>query len=201
MLTLIHFLAVMSPGPDFAVVVRQSISFDRKTALITSLGIAIGLGVHMLYTLFGLGFIITQSKIGFLIAQLVGICYLSFLAFNLLKSKAKASGSMEISVDNNKNHHKKAFMLGFMTNVLNPKATLFFLAIFTTVVSINTPFYVQSIYALWIIITAAAWFSLVSFFFSQKRIRAKFERRGYLFERAMGIVLLLFAIKLIWGLL
>ncbi|GLS90872.1 lysine transporter LysE [Psychromonas marina] len=201
MLTLIHLLAVMSPGPDFAVVVRQSISFDRKTALITSLGIGAGIGVHMLYTLFGLGFIITQSKIGFLIAQLVGICYLSFLAFNLIRSKPQSSDGNEIALDNNPRHHKKAFMLGLMTNVLNPKATLFFLAIFTTVVSLTTPFYVQTIYAVWIIFTTVLWFSLVSFFFSQKSIRAKFVKHGYIFERVMGSVLLLFAIKLIWGLI
>ena len=199
MLTLIHLLAVMSPGPDFAVVVRQSISFDRKTALITSLGIGAGIAVHMLYTLLGLGFIITQSKIGFLIAQLVGISYLSFLAFSLLTSKPDGTNN-EIKADNNARHHKKAFMLGVMTNVLNPKATLFFLAIFTTVVSLSTPLYVQGIYAIWIIFTTIMWFFLVSFFFSQESIRAKFLSHGYLFERMMGSVLLLFAIKLIWGL-
>lgn len=201
MLTLIHLLAVMSPGPDFAVIVRQSISFDRKTALITSLGIGAGIAVHMAYTLFGLGFIITQSEVGFFIAQLVGICYLCFLAFKLLTSKAQAAFSDEITLDNNPRHHQKAFVLGVLTNVLNPKATLFFLAIFTTVVSIKTPLYVQGIYALWIIFTTIVWFSLVSTFFSQKKIRAKFVSHGHIFERIMGVVLLLFAVKLIWGLI
>jgi len=201
MLTLIHLLAVMSPGPDFAVVVRQSISFDRKTALITSLGIGAGIAVHMLYTLLGLGFVITQSKIGFLVAQLIGIGYLSFLAFSLLRSKPQPTGNTEITADNNIRHHKKAFMLGVMTNVLNPKATLFFLAIFTTVVSLHTPLYIQGIYALWIIFTTIMWFFLVSFFFSQQKIREKFFSHGHLFERLMGTVLLLFAIKLIVALM
>lgn len=201
MLTLIHLLAVMSPGPDFAVVVRQSISFDRKTALITSLGIGAGIAVHMGYTLLGLGFIITQSEIGFLIAQLVGISYLCFLAFKLLTSKAQTDLTSNITLDNNPRHHQKAFLLGVMTNVLNPKATLFFLAIFTTVVNLTTPLYVQSIYAVWIIFTTILWFSLVSIFFSQQKIRAKFVSHGYIFERIMGLVLLLFAVKLIWELL
>lgn len=200
MLTLIHLLAVMSPGPDFAVVVRQSISFDRKTALITSLGIGAGIAVHMAYTLLGLGFIITQSEIGFLFAQLVGISYLSFLAFKLLNSKPKMAVNDEVTLDSNPRHHKKAFLLGVMTNVLNPKATLFFLAIFTTVVSITTPIYVQTIYALWIILTTVLWFSLVSIFFSQQKIRAKFVSHGYIFERVMGVVLLMFAAKLLWQL-
>lgn len=200
MLTLIHLLAVMSPGPDFAVVVRQSISFDQKTALITSLGIGAGIAVHMLYTLLGLGFIITQSKTGFLIAQLVGICYLSFLALKLLISKPQVVLESDITVDSNPRQHHKAFLLGVMTNLLNPKATLFFLAIFTTVVSLTTPLYIQSIYALWIIFTTVVWFSLVSMFFSQKSIRAKFVSHGYIFERIMGLVLLAFAAKLIYAL-
>ena len=200
MLTLIHLLAVMSPGPDFAVVIRQSISFDRKTALITSLGIGAGIAVHMAYTLLGLGFIITQSEVGFLIAQLVGICYLSFLALKLLKSKPQVAANNEITLDNNPRHHQKAFLLGIMTNLLNPKATLFFLAIFTTVVSITTPIYIQSMYALWIILTTILWFSLVSIFFSQEKVRAKFVSHGYIFERIMGVVLLLFAVKLLWEL-
>ena len=85
-----------------------------------------------------------------------------------------------------------------MTNLLNPKATLFFLAIFTTIISIDTPILVQSAYALWIILTTVTWFTLVSFFFSQKKIRAKFISHGYVFERVMGVVLLLFAGKLLW---
>ena len=84
-------------------------------------------------------------------------------------------------------------MLGFMTNLFNPKATMFFLAIFTTIVSIDTPLAVQSIYGLWITLTTAIWFSIVSFFFSHQKIRTKFVSHGYLFERLMGVVLLVFA--------
>ncbi|MEI6897609.1 MAG: LysE family transporter [Psychromonas sp.] len=201
MLTLIHVLAVMSPGPDFAVVMRQSISFDRKTALFTSLGIGGGIAVHMIYTLLGLGFIITQSEIGFLIAQLIGISYLCFLACSLLKSKPQSDLNNDFSVKNQTGQHKKAFMLGVMTNVFNPKATIFFLAIFTTVVSLETPLYIQSIYALWIIFLTVLWFSLVSFFFSHSTVRTKFLSHGYLFERAMGVVIFIFAIKLLWGII
>jgi threonine/homoserine/homoserine lactone efflux protein len=200
MLTLIHLLAVMSPGPDFAIIVRQSISFDQKTALITSAGIGAGIAVHMAYTLLGLGFIITQSEIGFFIAQIVGISYLSFIAFKLLTSKANLILNNEMQVDHNPRHHQKAFMLGVMTNVLNPKATLFFLAVFTTVVNIETPMTVQIVYALWVVLTTIMWFSLVSIIFSQKKIRAKFMSHGYIFERIMGAVILIFAGKLLWEL-
>lgn len=197
MLTLIHFLAVISPGPDFAVVVRQSISFGRKTAIITSLGIGAGISVHVIYTLLGIGFLITQSESAFMMAKIGGALYLTYLGLKLLSSKAQTSANAEIALTLDKKDHQRAFLLGFMTNLLNPKATLFFLAIFTTVVSINTPLAIQSIYGFWLTISTALWFSLVSVFFSRHQLRAKFMSHGHWFERLMGAILLLFALRLV----
>lgn len=196
MLSLVHFLAVIAPGPDFAVVIRQSISFGRKSALITSLGIGAGISVHILYTLLGIGFIITQSETAFMVAKISGGLYLAYIGFNMLLSKPQK----QTDIDTEPNQHKGAFMLGFMTNLLNPKATMFFLAIFTAIVSIDTPLAVQSIYGIWIALTTALWFSLVSLFFSQQSVRAKFVSHGYIFERVMGVILLLFAARLGWSL-
>ena len=146
----------------------------------------------------GLGIIISQSKTGFLIAQLLGSAYLCYLAFKLLTSQATTELTVHSELKNSKYHHQKAFLIGMMTNLLNPKATLFFLAIFSTIVSIETPISIKIGYALWIILTTITWFILVSFFFSQKKIRTKFISHGYIFERIMGLVLLLFAGKLLW---
>lgn len=201
MLTIIHLLAVMSPGPDFAVVLRQSVSFGRKTAIITSLGIAAGISVHVLYTLLGIGFLITQIPSLMIAAKVFGAAYITYLGVNLLRSKAKLEQQAEIAFDGDKKHQKKAFMIGFITNVFNPKATLFFLAIFTTIVSINTPIAVQSLYGVWIILTTFAWFALVSFLFSRQSVRRKFLHYGYWFDRVMGGILLLFAAKLLIELL
>ncbi|TEW55664.1 LysE family translocator [Psychromonas sp. RZ22] len=197
MLTVIHLLAVMSPGPDFAIVLRQSISFGRRTAILTSIGIGAGISVHVLYTLLGIGLLISQSAYLMITAKILGAAYITYLGINLLRSKPALEEQPVIQVDSNKKHQKKAFIVGFMTNVLNPKATLFFLAIFTTVVSAKTPIAVQSIYGLWIILTTTAWFCLVSFLFSQQSVRQKFVSHGHWFDRAMGIILLLFAVKLL----
>ena len=200
MLTLIHFLAVISPGPDFAIVLRQSISFGRKTAIVTSLGIGAGIAIHVIYTLLGIGLLISQSHFLMLSAKVLGAGYLTYLGINLLRSKATTNGST-LNDTVNKTDQKKAFMIGFMTNVFNPKATLFFLAIFSTIVSPTTPITVQSIYGIWIVITTAAWFSLVSFLFSKETVRQRFVTQGYWFERIMGVILLAFAIKLFLSLM
>lgn len=200
-LTIIHLLAVMSPGPDFAIVLRQSISFGRKTAILTSLGIGAGIAVHVGYTLLGIGLLISQSPTLMMAAKLIGAVYITYLGVNLLRSQPNSTGNSHISVDSNPKHQTRAFMMGFMTNVFNPKVTLFFLAIFTTVVSANTPIFVQSFYGLWIIVTSIAWFSLVSFLFSKQIVRQKFLKSGHWFERVMGVILLIFAVKLLITLL
>lgn len=200
MITLVHMLAVISPGPDFAIVIRQSISRGRATALVTSLGIAGGISVHILYTLLGIGLIISQSPMALLGAQIAGALYLSYLGIKLLGSK-KPTDSTGLMLNSSANSYKGAFMIGFMTNLLNPKVTLFFLAIFTTIVSIDTPLFVQSLYGAWIALTTALWFSSLSLLFSQQRVRNKFLSYGYIFERVMGSLLLVFAAKLAFSLL
>lgn len=195
MITLVHTLAVISPGPDFAIVIRQSISQGRKTAIITSLGIAAGISVHILYTLLGIGLIISQSEIALMTTQIGGALYLTYLGINLLRSQ-KPTNSETLIINNNASSYKRAFIMGFMTNLLNPKVTLFFLAIFTTIVSIDTPLFVQTIYGIWIALSTALWFSSVSIILSQQRIREKFVSHGYIFERIMGALLLVFAAKL-----
>lgn len=89
MLTLVHFLAVISPGPDFAIILRQSISFGRKTAVITSIGIGAGIAVHVVYTLLGVGLLISQSPQLFMFAKVIGTLYLTVIAIQLLQAKAK----------------------------------------------------------------------------------------------------------------
>ena len=200
MITLVHILAVISPGPDFAIVIRQSISQGRSAALITSLGIATGISVHILYTLLGIGLIISQSEIALITAQIGGALYLTYLGINLLRSQKPISNE-SLTTSNKVNNHKRAFMMGFMTNLLNPKVTLFFLAIFTTIVNTDTPIFVQSIYGIWIALTTALWFSSVSILFSQQKVRNKFVSHGYIFERIMGGLLLIFAAKLGFSLL
>ncbi|MCL1126594.1 LysE family translocator [Shewanella surugensis] len=197
-LAIIHILAVIIPGPDFTITVRQSIVYGRTTGLMTSLGIGAGISVHVVYTVLGVGLIIAQSDIAFSIAKIIGAIYLSYLGVNLLRSKKNVENLKFDSTKNMPVNNKKAFLIGFMTNALNPKATLFFLAIFTTVVSQNTPLAIQSLYGVWMCVVNALWFMLVSLLFSYQRVRELFLNLGHWFERIMGTLLLGFAVKLIF---
>ena len=83
----IHLFAVMSPGPDFIIIVRQSISSGRRSALMTSLGIGAGILMHITLCIFGLGMIIKESGLLFKVIQIIGSLYLAYLGVISIKSK------------------------------------------------------------------------------------------------------------------
>ena len=91
---------------------------------------------------------------------------------------------------------RAAFVTGFVTNGLNPKATLFFLSLFTVVINPHTPLTVQAGYGVYLALATAAWFCLVALLFSQARVRAGFARMGHWFDRLMGVVLVALGVKL-----
>ncbi|MDQ7914388.1 LysE family transporter [Pseudomonas sp. 102515] len=199
-LATIHFLAVLAPGPDFAVTVRQSVRYGRLIGLCTALGIGAGISVHVLYTLLGIGALMHATPWLLGVAKVVGGAYILWLGFNLIRSKPTAApldDSQWQQADLQRQSPGKAFLTGFLTNATNPKATLFFLAIFTTVVSGSTPLAVQALYGLWMCAVNAGWFALVSLLFSSPRVRQTFLRLGHWFERTMGLVLVFFAGRLL----
>jgi RhtB (resistance to homoserine/threonine) family protein len=199
-LAVIHFLAVVTPGPDFAVTVSQSVQYGKKVGILTALGIGMGISVHVLYTLAGVGALMHTNDLIFNGAKIAGVIYILYLAIKLFKTSSSAPDkNFDMLATQRSQNAGKAFSTGFFTNATNPKATLFFLAIFTTIVSNKTPVYIQALYGVWMCMVNAAWFMIVAMFFSHKKVRVNFLRFGHWFERTMGMLLCLFALKMLFG--
>lgn len=202
----VHLLAVASPGPDFAVVVRQSLSFGRKEAVWTSIGVGIGILVHVTYSLLGLGLLISQSVVAFNVLKVLAVCYLLYVSWQCINAKPQTvSSAHSLQSSHPDNSHNRllstqsiraCFRLGFLTNALNPKATLFFVALFSVVISPETPASIQLIYGLWMAFATGLWFIALSLVFSHSNVRSLFSRFGHWVERIMGGALLLLAGKL-----
>ena len=195
-LFMVHSLAVVSPGPDFALTMKQSIVHGKRAGLMTALGVALGICVHISYSILGVGLIIAQSEQLFFIAQCIGTAYLTYVGLNLLLAKKQSSPMEQMESVDQPFRHRGFLFSGFLCNVLNPKATLFFIAIFSSVVQAQTPLSIQYIYGVFIFISTLAWFSFVAYFFSNRNIREKFLKRQHIFERTMGVAILSFAAKL-----
>ena len=193
----IHLFAVMSPGPDFIIIVRQSISSGRRSALMTSLGIGIGILMHITLCIFGLGMIIKESDLLFKVIQIIGCLYLTYLGIISIKSKNPVANS-EYNNEFNFNTFE-SFKLGFLTNVLNPKATLFFLSLYVLIISNNTPLEFQILFGLWMSFATGLWFAFLSLILTNKSILAKIEFMSTKIQRITGVILIIFSIKLLFS--
>jgi RhtB (resistance to homoserine/threonine) family protein len=195
-LATVHFLAVIIPGPDFAVTVSQSVHFGRRVGVLTAIGIGTGISVHVLYTLIGVGALVHSNEYVFNAARLLGASYIFYLGVSLLRTHQQVHMTSVDKTSSSTASTWSALIKGFLTNALNPKATLFFLSIFTTIVSAETPMYLQVSYGLWMCIVNALWFILVALVFSRDTTRDYLIKFRHWFERCMGLILIGFSLKL-----
>ncbi|WP_397449775.1 LysE family translocator [Pseudomonas sp. NA-150] len=193
---LIHLLAVASPGPDFAVVVRESVTHGRKAGTYTAMGVGTAIFLHVGYSLLGIGLIVSQSVVLFNALKWAAAAYLLYIGFKAIRAKPASASAAPVNLPVGERTARGAFTSGFVTNGLNPKATLFFLSLFTVVINPQTPLLVQAGYGVYLALATGVWFCLVARLFSQERVRASFARMGHWFDRAMGAVLIALGVKL-----
>lgn len=190
----ISAVAMISPGPDFLIVLRNSLGLGRKHGIATAIGIGSGLSVHMAYCIMGIGLIISQSIMLFSAIKYIGALYLLWLGYKSIKSKGWAIDAM--AAQNKKKSVGKAFAEGFITNAFNPKATMFFLALFTQVIAPETPLSWQFIYGLSIIVLASLWFSFISVVLTHAKLRAALAKFSKWIDRVTGVMLIGLGIKI-----
>jgi threonine/homoserine/homoserine lactone efflux protein len=213
LIAMVHFFAVASPGPDFALILKQSISYNRRIAIYTSLGIATGIILHVTYSLVGIGLLIASDERLFTALKYIAASYFCYIAWHCLRAK-KPVNENEQENSNNKSGSKtagasssvpvanypsakKAFFTGFLINGLNVKATLFFVSLFSVVIAPETLLSIKIAYGAYLVFATGVWFCFLSFMLTQERVRFVLQRKGYILDRVMGVVLLILAIQLL----
>ncbi|WP_028631711.1 LysE family translocator [Pseudomonas parafulva] len=184
---LFTLLAVVSPGADFAMVTRSSYAQGRMAGLAAAMGIALGVQVHVLYTVFGIAVLISQSPTLFLIMKALGAGYLIYLGYRSftniqrinLDQPAATAGSL-----------LQALRTGFLTNCLNPKTMLFVISAFSQVVQPGSPLWLNFAYGAFMSVAHWAWFSLVAVFFSSPVLRRAMIERQRMADRVIGVALM-----------
>ncbi len=196
-LTVIHLLAAASPGPDFALVSRQALLQGRRAGLWVSLGIALGLGIHIAYSAAGLATLIAHSTVWMSAIKLIGGSYLLYLGYQGIRAKAQSGViANEPAVIMDVAAHRLVGK-GFLCNALNPKAPIYFLSLFTIVLSPNLPASTLVIYGVWIMLLQLFWFSLITLFFSQPTIRRRFLAISHWIDRVFGIAMMGLGLKVL----
>tara|TARA_B000000475_G_scaffold116020_1_gene93974 strand:- start:13 stop:618 length:606 start_codon:yes stop_codon:yes gene_type:complete len=153
---LAHLLAVMSPGPDTAIIFHQSFAKGRVQGILTALGIGFGIFVHCFFAISGISLLIYSSDEAKFFIKFMGAIYLLYLGTSFFISKKSSK------TDESKVLFKNPFIIGFVTNLLNVKAFLFTVSLFSFI-NLDSNTLMSLIYLLYFPIITAVWFSFVSY--------------------------------------
>jgi RhtB (resistance to homoserine/threonine) family protein len=196
----IHILAAASPGPDFVLVSQQTLSHGKKAGFMCSIGIALGLSIHIIYSALGLAAIIANSSTSLWVIKILGGSYLLYLGYQGIRVKSASAKETQVQAEVAiKKSSLKNVAVGFLCNALNPKAPIYFVALFTVVLSPDLPLLHLVIYGLWMMLIQLTWFSSVVILLSRPRVNEKFQRLGHWIDRILGGAMILIGLKILTG--
>ncbi|GGB75961.1 LysE family transporter [Shewanella inventionis] len=203
-LAVIHIVALMSPGPDFAIVVKMATQQTRLTAVYCALGIAAAILVHTLLSLLGISVMIQQSPLAYMAVQLIGSGYLAWMglgaltsALKALKLKRQPATLVTASIDNVANISSfKGFKTGLYTNLLNPKALIFFITLFTVLITPQVSSATKIAAAILLFSLSFIWFGLLALVLSKPRIQQKLLAANTIIDLLVGVIFITVAITI-----
>ena len=196
LITSVHLLAAMSPGPDFVLVSQQTLVNGKKAGLLVSLGITLGLSIHILYSGLGLATVIANSVTALWAIKILGGGYLLYLGWQGIRSKASSSAQVNAS-QVVQYSPLKSIGAGFLCNALNPKAPIYFVSLFTIVLSADMPLSELAIYGVWMMLIQMGWFSSVVLLLSTPMINKKFQAVSHWIDRFLGAAMIALGLKVL----
>ena len=200
----IHFIALMSPGPDFALVVQNATRHGRQTGLYIALGLSCGILLHSLLSLTGISYLVHQQPTLFAIIQLAGGSYLLYLGYGALKTTwatiqshdddNQALNSKDLILTNK----REAFSKGFATNILNPKALVFFISLMSSLVPADMSLSGKGFALLILFGLSLFWFSLVAWMLSTKALQRKLHEATVYIDGLCGALFSMIGLSILW---
>ena len=170
-LPVVHFLALTSPGADFFYVISNSLSKNRKEAILSALGISFGIITWSIFVFIGVGKLLDRYEIFNFILPIIGSCYLFYLSYVLFKNRNDSLNDIETTKKRN------SLLAGFVINVSNPKAFFYFTSIFSSVLATaNISNLVISLLIFIIWLESLLWFTIVAVIFSKEKVRLYYEK-------------------------
>ncbi len=200
----IHFIALMSPGPDFALVVQNATRHGRQTGLYIALGLSCGILLHSLLSLTGISYLVHQQPTLFAIIQLAGGSYLLYLGYGALKATWQIIQNHDDDADTvNANdliltNKRQAFSKGFATNILNPKALVCFISLMSSRVPADMSLSGKGFALIILFGLSLFWFSLLAWMLSTKALQKKLSEATVYIDGLCGVVFSLIGVSILW---
>lgn len=202
-IAILHFFALISPGPDFFFVTQSAIRQSRKHALFAALGISLSILVWSICALSGLHFLF--QKIAWLqqVLMVFGGLYLLYLGYLMLKSASQqksttlAAAEPTESIVPTQKSYSTLFLQGFLTNMANPKALIYFSSVFSLAIQPNAEL-IEQLSLLTLIFTESLfWFALVALLFSMQKMNTAYQKFSKWIDGVTGGIFVSFGLLLI----
>ncbi len=201
-LATVHFIALMSPGPDVALVVQNATRYGRQTGGYIALGLSSGILTHSVLSLTGVSFLVQQHPMLFALVQLAGGSYLLYLGIGALKGLLQRKTWVESQQEKTQLHliHSRlqAFFRGFSTNILNPKALIFFISLMSSLVPPSMSLIGKGIALVILFGLSLLWFSFLVWVLSAKVMQKKLHTITPYIDTVCGVLFTLLGGVILW---
>jgi len=183
-------MGAMVPGPNTAIIMRNTLNAGRRDGFVTILGSVSALLIHALLSIVGIAALISQSPMLFSIVKWCGAAYLLFIGFRFMLTKKQQAADQESKSD------QRPYLSGLMVSLLNPKILLFFIALVSQMVTPADPLSVKVLYGMTPVMAEVIWASLLVILLSADRARRTMDHCSHWIERTAGAALVAMGIKI-----
>ena len=194
-----HFLALISPGPDFLLIVRSALRHKRNHAVGVAAGIAVANAVYIVLCMLGVGSLIARSLWLMVGLKVAGACFLMYVAIHAFRAKRSDYDFIGgMSAENRtQSSFFKEFGLGLLSGLSNPKNIIFYISLFAVILTPTVGTGLKIGLGVWMVALIFVWDSMIVFLLGQNRIRSFFGKAAFYIDKAAGAVLGLLGVKLL----
>lgn len=216
-LALIHAVALVSPGPDFAIMVKIATQQSRSAAVAAAVGISVAIVAHTILSLTGVSLVIKSSHTLYLLVQIIGAGYLAWMgwgalhaAFAVLATSKGAQGIHNSGIAESAvtpvplittMSPKQGFLTGLYTNLLNPKAFVFFLTLFSALITPSVTVSTKVAAAMLLLLLSLLWFGFLALMLSKAQVQRKLQRLTPVIDTVIGVIFIAVAFAIVSNLL
>ena len=192
---IVCLLGAMSPGPSLALIIRNSINFNRTSGIVASIAHGLGICLYATVTVIVLEFILRNSELIFFVIQICGSLFLIILGLIFVFKKNNENQIETYRINSS------SFAQGFIIAIINPKILIWFIAIYSQFIDINASLLNKTILVLTPSIIDAIWYSLVAILVTGYGLKEILNKKKFIIQKIIGGLLILIAFSLIYSLI
>ena len=192
---IVCLLGAMSPGPSLALIIRNSINYNRTSGIVASIAHGLGICLYATVTVIVLEFILRNSELIFFVIQICGSLFLIILGLIFIFKKNNENQIETYQINSS------SFAQGFIIAIINPKILIWFIAIYSQFIDINASLLNKTILVLTPSIIDAIWYSLVAILVTGYGLKEILNKKKFIIQKIIGGLLILIAFSLIYSLI